>query len=289
MKPVFYSTMTLFVLFFVACDFPSPFSGDDQKADTPQEALEPGTIFFNVDISGGFAGVRQNLQVDESGNVFFKDSLRPGANWKILLAPAQLEDIKKLMTENDFFGLNDSYIDTRTADAFIYAISYRENDQSKTVHTDGISVPENVTRIIQGILELVSKVTGYGLQFDLQLNQSQIKPDEDVEMTLLITNVSDQPIRLRFDSGQVFDFLAVKEPVVGDGPESVVWNWAHDKAFTLQILAFSIQPGETKSYQVTWDGRDNNGDAVNGRFAIRAVLVSIPGGSPIQKYLDVEN
>ena len=289
MKPVFYSTMTLLVLFFVACDFPSPFSGDDQKADTPQEALEPGTIFFNVDISGGFAGVRQNLQVDESGNVFFKDSLRPGATWKILLAPAQLEDIKKLMTENDFFGLNDSYIDTRTADAFIYAISYRENDQNKTVHTDGISVPENVTRIIQGILELVSKVTGFGLQFDLQLNQSQIKPDEDVEMTLLITNVSDQPIRLRFDSGQVFDFLAVKEPVVGDGPESVVWNWAHDKAFTLQILAFSIQPGETKSYQVTWDGRDNNGDAVNGRFAIRAVLVSIPGGSPIQKYLDVGN
>ena len=27
MKPVFYSTMTLLVLFFVACDFPSPFSG----------------------------------------------------------------------------------------------------------------------------------------------------------------------------------------------------------------------------------------------------------------------
>ncbi len=289
MKPLFYSTMTLFVLFFVACDFPSPFSGDDQKADTTQEALESGTIFFNVDISGGFAGVRQILQVDESGNVFFKDSLRPGATWKILLAPAQLEDIKKVMTENDFFGLNDSYIDTRTADAFIYAISYRENDQNKTVHTDGISVPENVTRIIQGILELVSKVTSFGLQFDLQLSQSQIKPDENVEMTLLISNVSDQPIRLRFDSGQVFDFLAVKEPVVGDGPESVVWNWAHDKAFTLQILAFSIQPGETKSYQVTWDGRDNNGDAVNGRFAIRAVLVSIPGGSPIQKYLDVEN
>ncbi len=289
MKPIFYSTMTLFVLFFVACDFPSPFSGDEQQTGTQQEAVEPGTIFLNVDITGGFAGVQQNLQVDESGNAFFKDSLRPGANWKVQLAPAQLEDIKKLMTENDFFGLNDSYIDTRTADAFIYAISYRENDQNKTVHTDGISVPENVTRIIQGILGLVSKVTGFGLQFDLRLNRSQIKPDENVEMTLLIANVSDQPIRLRFESGQVFDFLAVKEPVVGDGPESVVWNWAHDKAFTLQIWTLDIQPGETKSYQVTWDGRDNNGDVVNGRFAIRAVLVSIPGGSPIQKYLDVGN
>ena len=289
MKRVIYSTITLFVLFFVACDFPSPFSGDDQKADTPQEALAPGTIFLNVDISGGFAGVRQNLQVDESGNAFFKDSLRPGANWKIQLAPAQLEDIKKLMTENDFFGLNDSYIDNRTADAFIYAISYRENDQSKTVHTDGISVPENLTRIIQGILELVSKVTGYGLQFDLRLSQSQINPDESVEMTLLVTNVSDRSVRLRFESGQVFDFLAVKEPVVGDGPELLVWNWAHGKAFTLQIWTLDIQPGEAKSYQVTWDGRDNNNDALTGRFAIRAVLVSIPGGSPIQKYLDVVN
>ncbi len=90
MKPVFYSTITLFVLFFVACDFPSPFSGDGQKADAPLEAVEPGAIFLNVDITGGFAGVQQNLQVDESGNAFFKDSLRPGANWKILLAPAQL-------------------------------------------------------------------------------------------------------------------------------------------------------------------------------------------------------
>ncbi len=155
--------------------------------------------------------------------------------------------------------------------------------------TDGISVPENVTRIIQGILGLVSKVTGHGLLFDLQLNQSQIKPDENVEMTLLVTNISDQPIRLRFESGQVFDFLAVKEPLVGDGPEFLVWNWAYDKAFTQQIWTLEIPPGETKSYQITWNGRDNNGDAVNGRFAIRAVLVSIPGGSPIQKYLDVGN
>ena len=289
MKRVFYSTMTLFVLFFVACDFPSPFSGDEQQTGSPQETVEPGTIFLNVDITGGFAGVQQNLRVDESGNAFFKDSLRPGANWKVQLAPAHLEDIKKLMTENDFFGLNDSYIDTRTADAFIYAISYRENDQIKTVHTDGISVPENVSRIIQGIVALVARITGNGLQFDLRLNQSQIKPAEKVEMTLLIENVSDQPVRLRFESGQVFDFLAVKEPVVGDGPEFLVWNWAHGKAFTLQIWTLEIQPGETKSYQVIWDGRDNNGDAVNGRFAIRAVLVSTPGGSPIQKYLDVAN
>ena len=288
MKHIFYSATTIFVLFSIACDFASPFGGDEQ-ANTSQEEVEQGTVFLNVDITGGFAGVRQNLQLDESGNVFFKDSLRPGANWKIQLTPAQLEDINKLMAENGFFGLNDSYIDTRAADAFIYAISYRKNDQSKTVLTDGISVPENVTRIIQGIVELVSKVTGYGLLFELRLNPSQIKTDENVEMTLLVTNGTDQPIRLRFMSGQVFDFLAVKEPVVGDGPELLVWNWAHGKAFTLQIWTLDIQPGEAKSYQVTWDGRDNNNDALTGRFAIRAVLVSIPGGSPIQKYLDVGN
>ncbi len=285
MKLTLYS-LTLFALFFVACNFASPFGGDEQ-AGTPDEAVESGTVFLNVDITGGFAGVQQNLQLDESGNAFFKDSLRPGANWRIQLGLEQLEDIKKLMSENDFFGLNDSYIDTRAADAFLYTISYRENDQKKTVLTDGMSVPENVDRIIQGVVELISKVTGHGLQFDLRLNKSHINTDENVEMTLLVSNVTDQPIRLRFESGQVFDFLAVKEPVVGDGLELVVWNWAHDKAFTLQILGFSIQPGETKSYQVTWNGRDNNGGALNERLAIRAVLTSIPGGSPVQKYLSV--
>jgi len=104
-KSVFYSTITLFVLFFVACDFPSPFSGGEQQTDTPQEIVAPGTIFLNVDISGGFAGVQQNLQVDESGNAFFKDSLRPGANWKIQLAPAQLEDIKKIDDRKWFFWI----------------------------------------------------------------------------------------------------------------------------------------------------------------------------------------
>ncbi len=88
MKPIFYSAI-IFVLFSVACDFASTFGGNE-PADTSLEEVEPGTIFLNVDITGGFAGVQQNLQLDESGNVFFKDSLRPGANWKVQLAPAQL-------------------------------------------------------------------------------------------------------------------------------------------------------------------------------------------------------
>ena len=68
MKYIYYLSI---VLFSMACDFPSPFSGDAQQADTPLETVEPGTILLNVDITGGFAGVQQNLHVDESGNAFF--------------------------------------------------------------------------------------------------------------------------------------------------------------------------------------------------------------------------
>ena len=101
MKRFLYS-LTLFTLFLSACDF-SPFSGNEQQADNLEESTEPGAVFLNVDITGGFAGVQQNLQLDDSGNALFKDSLRPGANWKIQLTTEQLEDIKELMVDIVFF------------------------------------------------------------------------------------------------------------------------------------------------------------------------------------------
>lgn len=68
-------------------------------------------------------------------------------------------------------------------------------------------------------------------------------------------------------------------------PEFLVWNWAQDKAFTLQIWSHELQPGATKSYSVTWDGKDNNGNFLQDAFTIRASLLSVPGGAPKKKAL----
>ena len=83
--------------------------------------------------------------------------------------------------------------------------------------------------------------------------------------------------------------MAKVPPPGGLAPEFLVWNWAHDKAFTLQKWTHELQPGETKSYSVTWDGKDNNGNSLQDTFTIRASLLSVPGGSPEEKSIVVEN
>lgn len=284
------NSATVLVLFSLACNFPSILSDEKKEEETPLDNAEQSGILLNVDITGGFAGVQQNLQIDQAGNAHFTDTDSPGAVLTSQLTESELGNLKKLMGENNFFQLSDSYIDSRVADAFIYTISYHESDKSKTVQTDGISAPENLKTIVEGILVVKSRITENGLRLELQVSKSQIKPGEAVELTLLVTNVTDSPLTLTFHSGQIFDFEVAKIPPPGSlAPEILIWNWAHNKAFTLQIWTLVVQPGETKSYQVTWDGKDNNGNTVQDKFAIRASLLSVPGGSPEEKSIVVEN
>ncbi|MCH8020514.1 hypothetical protein IH785_11695 [candidate division KSB1 bacterium] len=63
------------------------------------------------------------------------------------------------MSENNFFQLSDSYIDSLAADAFIYKVFYQETDSRKTVQTDGISVSEKLRIILEEIIGLVALVT----------------------------------------------------------------------------------------------------------------------------------
>ena len=102
-------------------------------------------------------------------------------------------------------------------------------------------------------------------------------------MTLNVTNAGQDALTLHFYDGHIFDFLALE----ANGDPVVIWNWAHDKAFTRALWDLTLQPGDSRSYQVSWDGTNNAGDAVTGGFIIRAELVSTPGGSPEQKTLTI--
>jgi len=224
--------------------------------------------------------------VEQAGNAHFTDSFRPGTVFTTQLTESELGSLRNQMSENNFFQLSDSYIDSLAADAFIYKVFYQETDRSKTVQTDGISVPENLRIILEAIIGLVALVTENGLGLELQLSKPRINSDEKVEFTLLITNVTHSPLTLTFYSGQIFDFIVAKVPPPGSlAPEFLVWNWVHDKAFTLQIWTHELQPGATKSYSVTWDGKDNNGNSLQDTFTIRASLLSVPGGAPKKKAL----
>lgn len=280
------SLVILFITsYFLACDFPSIFSGNNQLSG--HENLTQDLL--SVEITGGIAGVNQRLVVDESGVAYFVDSFYPGAKWVVRLSPDELNGLISLFVSNNFFQLNTEYISGRVADAFFYIISFNLGNVTKTVTTDYFGAPENLKRIVDGLLQLKTRITNNGLDLKLELSQHEIVVGDKVDLKLLVTNSTDRPLTLHFSSGQIFDFYALIDvyypnPIDND---SLVWNWAHDKVFAAVLQDVMLEAGETRSYQVAWDGRDNSGNLVQGDFNIAAELVSIPGGRPVNQKLTI--
>ncbi|MFQ5751530.1 MAG: BsuPI-related putative proteinase inhibitor [bacterium] len=285
MKQLFFFPIIFITFFFVACDFPAILSGDNQSSNSDQEARTENLLF--VEITGGIAGINQRLIVDESGQALFVDSFHPGAKWVVQLSSSELNNLISLILENHFFQLNSDYVDGQVADAFFYAISFNYDDKTKTVTTDYFAAPANLKRIVDGVLALKTRITDNGLDLKLELSQSEIVMGDKVELKLVVTNSLAKPLSLHFSSGQIFDFFAFIEISnhTATGSDSLIWNWAHDKLFTENVWDLILAAGESRSYQVTWDGRDLGGKFVSGEITIGAELVSVPGGCAEQQKL----
>jgi hypothetical protein len=91
-----------------------------------------------------------------------------------------------------------------------------------------------------------------------------------VDLKLEIENISDEVVRLNFDSSQLFDFKIYRK-----GWE--VWRWSYDKIFEKTELRLSIYPKEVWTFQTEWDTKDNKRRWVlGGRYYIEGILNSSP-------------
>lgn len=91
-----------------------------------------------------------------------------------------------------------------------------------------------------------------------------------VDLKLEIENISDEVVRLNFDSNQLFDFKIYRK-----GRE--VWRWSYDKTFEKAELRLSIYPKEVWTFKAEWDAKDNQRRWVlGGRYYIEGILNSSP-------------
>ncbi len=266
--------MLLVTLSLMACNAINIFDGGDNGEPTEQN--QTSGLLLSVRITGGLAGVNQELQVEENGTSSFDDSFLGDKRFTIELSESELADLDTLMLRNDFFLLEDEYIDPNVADAFLYEITYGGDDSVKTVLTDNFAAPTNLKSIVSGVNALAQKTRNNGLELTLQLSQSEIGSGETIDLTLTVENTTVQALLLNFSDGQIFDFTASRSNSTGQ--QKVFWNWAHDQAFTAALWEMQLEPGGTKSYEVTWNGRDNSGVQLSGELFMRADLVSLPGG-----------
>jgi hypothetical protein len=90
---------------------------------------------------------------------------------------------------------------------------------------------------------------------------------EPIELRLSVRNRLVTPAIVQFPSGRQSDFV-----VVSAG--NVIWKWSDGKAFTLAPTELEFAANETKTFTVTWDQTDSDGQQVPaGDYEARGVLV----------------
>jgi hypothetical protein len=86
---------------------------------------------------------------------------------------------------------------------------------------------------------------------------------EEVMFVLQVTNVSDDPVEVNFDSGQSFDFSV-------ESDQREVWRWSAAQTFTQALRSERLEPGESRRYEATW----RPGVSDSGEFLATGVLRS---------------
>jgi hypothetical protein len=119
----------------------------------------------------------------------------------------------------------------------------------------------------------------------LTTDKKYYKVGEQVELTLVLQNITGRTNDLMFNDGQTYDFIVKK---VSD--EKEVWRWSEGKSFTEAIWTMVLDSWERKTSTLTWDQKDNESKQVEpGIYKIEALISSEPEIFAIPMKIVIEN
>ena len=112
------------------------------------------------------------------------------------------------------------------------------------------------------------------LKVQLSVSRAVFQVGEAVPIRLQVTNLAGAPTVLTMYSGQRYDVLVRQRG-------ALIWQWSHDKAFVQVVRESTMAPGETLSFDWTWDQRDLQGRQVEpGAYDISAVFMGAQRSGP---------
>lgn len=94
----------------------------------------------------------------------------------------------------------------------------------------------------------------------LKTDKKTYASHEPLQMTLLLKNTTQAPIRLDFSSGQRYDIELRREK--GTKGE-LVWQWARERMFTMALGSVTLAPGKPQTYAETYTPKSANGQAAS--------------------------
>jgi hypothetical protein len=104
---------------------------------------------------------------------------------------------------------------------------------------------------VEGVSEL------FGLELTVTLNKTVYLVGEPLNITLKVTNISNETIEYSSASTLIFDFL------VFDAKGNWIYQWSIGKAFAQIIIPITLNPGDSETEVLVWDQTCNTG-AVGG-------------------------
>jgi len=267
----------VFVAFIWSCANTNLFSPNENEKNQQNLDGPSGNTVIEMQITGGFAGVNQQLLVDANRFVQFIDRRGQTGQIETVLSIEELNRLIALFIEKDFLHLHPQYFAPNVADAFNYRLIFHYNGARKQVDTDYLAAPPELRIIVDNLLNLTRPLNGLSLEF--KTSAEQLRHGDQITLTLTATNRSDAPLTLQ-TGGQKFDFFAASIGTLSSriSSQSLLWNWANDKAFIAIVISETLQPGESRTYSAEWDGRSNKGDLLEGEFWLGGQLVARPGG-----------
>ncbi len=283
-RKILRKTQSLLIIAFVfglaSCEHPAVFApaGSQELVD---KIAADSTVILQVDISGGIAGIQQQLRVYENGLVVLEDGWRSGRIWWDRFSREQLTAMQQYFIGNGFFLLNRKYVNDRVKDALYYDIFFRHADLAGMVTADVFDAPENLKRLITWIAELNTRLIT-ALDYRFVASADTLASGNSVQLSLTVYNRTNSTAQLNFSDMQEFNFLAFRkydrDRQQKRGQQSAVWRWDADKAFAQVMHEIDLAAGDSLEFFTTWDGRDNSGRFIAGEYLLAGELVSAPGG-----------
>jgi hypothetical protein len=268
----------LIAAFLAGCSNSNLFAPTESEKNTDPFRGPSGQSTFEVQITGGVAGVSQQLVIDANRHVRYTD-VHPQQQLETVIAAEEYNQLVTLFVEKDFLHMQSTYINAEVVDAFLYRILFRYGGVEKQVETDYFGAPPELRVLVDQLIRVIDTLLNKSLALKFKTSADTLRHGEKLTMTLIATNRSSNTLTLHFRSGQFYDFFATPlTPVLAIYPPPVSWNWAYDKAFIQILQTIPLQPNESLTYSAEWDGRSNKGDLLIGTFLLGGRLVSIPGG-----------
>lgn len=281
----------IFAFAVTGCGRSNLFEATENK-QTDSVFKPSGETAIAMEVTGGLAGTYQNLTIDVNGYARFVDAQR-GGQIAAALTAEEFGGLVTLFLQNDFLHLDDRYVQENTADAFNYDVYFNIAGSSKRVVTDNLEAPANLRAVIARLTEVAQKLSDSALTLELALDRELLRAGESVTFTLTAANNTSQSLPLS-TGGQKFDFFAFPAAALTLAPQMQLglpepaWHWSFEKAFIAIVENTTLAPGEALQFSVTWDGKSNNGEQLEGAYFIGAQLVASPGGMTALRELRIQ-